>query len=270
MFKTRLISGIMMIAVAYFVIYRGGVPLVLTLLMLSAAGMMELHKIDKKSINAVIIIELLSASAYYLILYINGFSILLQMPIIIGFLAICFVFVIKYPKMELKEITLGITGIIYLAVMLSYIYLLRSSKNGFIAVWLIFLGSWGADTCAYCVGMLIGKKRLAPVLSPKKSVEGAVGGVIGSVVLSLIYAVIFNRLGNLDSKYIYIYPIVAFMASIVSIYGDLFASGIKRKYNIKDYGKLIPGHGGVLDRFDSVIFTAPIVYYSLMLLNIFF
>lgn len=270
MFKTRLISGIVMISIAYFAVRQGGAILILILLLLSVAGMIELHKIDKKNMDSIIFIELITALSYYIILYINGFSILLQIPVIIGFLAICFVFVIKYPKIELKEITLGIVGIIYLPIMLSYIYVLRGLENGFICVWLIFLGSWGADTCAYCVGMLIGKKKLAPVLSPKKSVEGAVGGIIGSVILSLIYAVIFNKLGYLDLKHIYIYPIVAFFASIVSIYGDLFASGIKRKYNIKDYGKLIPGHGGVLDRFDSVIFVAPIVYYALMLLDILF
>ncbi len=267
MFKTRLISGAVLLIIAYFSLCQNGVLLALILLLLSVAGMIELYKIDKPSTNTVMFIGLITASAYYVILYMNGFSILLQMPVVIGFLAISFVFVIKYPKIELKDITLGIVGIIYLPVMLSYIYVLRNLENGFISVWLIFFGSWGADTCAYCVGMLIGKKKLAPVLSPKKSVEGAVGGVMGAAVLSLIYAVIFNRLGYLNFKYIYVYPAVSFCAAIISIYGDLFASGIKRKYNIKDYSNLIPGHGGVLDRFDSVIFVAPVVYYTLKTLE---
>lgn len=270
MFKTRLISGIIMVIIAYGSISRNGIYLAIMLLLLSMIGMGELYKIESSADPIIFCIACATSIAYYAILYLNGFSISLLTPIVIGFLVMAFVFVIKYPKLELHEITLGCMIIIYIPVMLSFIYSLRNTENGIISVWLIFLGAWGADTCAYCAGMLFGKHKMAPVLSPKKSVEGAIGGILGSALLSLAYAMIFNRLGYLDSKFIYIYPIAAFFAAIISIFGDLFASAIKRKYGIKDYGKLIPGHGGVLDRFDSIIFVAPIIYYVLDGLKIVF
>jgi phosphatidate cytidylyltransferase len=121
-------------------------------------------------------------------------------------------------------------------------------------VWLIFLCSWGCDTCAYCVGMLIGKHKMAPVLSPKKSVEGAVGGVAGAALLGALYAL---ATGGLVLEY----ALICAVGALISMVGDLAASAVKRNQNIKDYGTLIPGHGGILDRFDSVIFTAPVIYY---------
>ena len=129
-----------------------------------------------------------------------------------------------------------------------------------------FLSSWGCDTCAYCVGMLIGKHKMAPVLSPKKSVEGGVGGVIGAALLGLLYAFAMNHWGNAGLDPVFC-AITCGVGGIISQIGDLAASAIKRNYEIKDYGKLIPGHGGILDRFDSVIFTAPVIFIlSLVLL----
>ena len=145
-------------------------------------------------------------------------------------------------------------GVIYVAVMLSFIYLTRNLPDGKFLVWLIFLCSWGCDTCAYCVGMLIGKHKMAPVLSPKKSIEGAVGGVAGAALLGVIYATATH--GKMAE-----YAVICAVGALISMVGDLAASAIKRNQNIKDYGKLIPGHGGILDRFDSVIITAPVIYY---------
>ena len=127
-------------------------------------------------------------------------------------------------------------------------------------VWLIFLCSWGCDTCAYCVGVLIGKHKMAPVLSPKKSIEGAVGGVLGAALLGAIYAAATGAYNPNPAHTPLIYAIICGVGALVSMVGDLAASAIKRQENIKDYGTLIPGHGGILDRFDSVIFTAPVIY----------
>ena len=143
--------------------------------------------------------------------------------------------------------------------MLSFILLTRNLENGHLLVWLIFFCSWGCDTCAYCVGVLIGKHKMAPVLSPKKSVEGAVGGVVGAILLGIIYAAA-TKGGMVE------YAIICGVGALISMVGDLAASAIKRNQGIKDYGKLIPGHGGILDRFDSVIFTAPIIYFLSVLL----
>jgi phosphatidate cytidylyltransferase len=128
-------------------------------------------------------------------------------------------------------------------------------------VWLIFIGAWGSDTCAYAVGMLLGKHKIVPKLSPKKTVEGCIGGVIGAALLGYLYALFLgDKIVGLANPRI-IFAIIGASASVISQFGDLAASAIKRNYDIKDYGRLIPGHGGILDRFDSIIFTAPIVYY---------
>ena len=134
-------------------------------------------------------------------------------------------------------------------------------------MWLIFLSSWGCDTCAYCSGMLLGKHKLAPVLSPKKSIEGAIGGTLGSAILGLIYAWIFgSRMHGIEEPVIAC-TVACAIAAVISQIGDLAASAIKRNHKVKDYGHIIPGHGGILDRFDSMIFTAPAIYFVLTFLG---
>ena len=176
------------------------------------------------------------------------------MAIIISMILILFVYVFGYPKYHAEQVMAAFFGVVYVAVMLSFIYLTRSLPDGKFLVWLIFLCSWGCDTCAYCVGMLIGKHKMAPVLSPKKSIEGAGGGVAGAALLGVIYAAATQ--GKMAE-----YALICAVGALISMVGDLAASAIKRNQNIKDYGKLIPGHGGILDRFDSVIITAPVIYY---------
>ena len=164
------------------------------------------------------------------------------------------VYVFTYPIFTAEQVMAVFFGFFYVSVMLSYVYQTRMLAEGAVLVWLIFLSSWGCDTCAYCVGMLIGKHKMAPVLSPKKSIEGAVGGVVGAALLGVIYAVATHG-AMLE------YAVICGVGALISMVGDLAASAIKRNQGIKDYGKLIPGHGGILDRFDSVIFTAPVIYY---------
>ena len=108
---------------------------------------------------------------------------------------------------------------------------------------------------------MIGKHKMAPRLSPKKSVEGAVGGVLGAALLTILYAWIFQEQMKLNINYMFMLAGISAIGAGISMIGDLAASAIKRNYDIKDYGKLIPGHGGILDRFDSVIFTAPCIYF---------
>ena len=185
-----------------------------------------------------------------------------SMMFVMALLIVCMcVFVFGYPKFHANQIIAAFFGVFYVAVMLSCIYETRSLEGGKYLVWLIFLCSWGCDTCAYCVGMLFGKHKMAPVLSPKKSVEGAVGGVIGAALLTIIYGFLFRGSMDVDVPYIFMMAGICAAGALISMVGDLAASAIKRNFEIKDYGKLIPGHGGILDRFDSVIFTAPIIYY---------
>ena len=128
--------------------------------------------------------------------------------------------------------------------------------------------TWGGDTCAYFAGRAFGKHKLCPVVSPKKTVEGAVGGVLGTmafgVIITLVYSVAANRMeaftrSNIGVSMYVIIALLGCVAAVLGIYGDLFASVVKRQCGIKDYGTIFPGHGGILDRFDSVMFIAPFV-----------
>ena len=256
MFKTRLISGIVLVIIALATIISGSWILFFTLLAVSLIGMRELYKVMKVSDEHVTVLELvgyLGAVLYYIAMKAD-FGNYGTMAIIISMILILFVYVFGYPKYHAEQVMAAFFGVVYVAVMLSFIYLTRSLPDGKFLVWLIFLCSWGCDTCAYCVGMLIGKHKMAPVLSPKKSIEGAVGGVAGAALLGVIYAAATQ--GKMAE-----YALICAVGALISMVGDLAASAIKRNQNIKDDGKLIPGHGGILDRFDSVIITAPVIYY---------
>ena len=256
MFKTRLISGILLVIAALLTFISGGYVLFFTLVCISLIGMQELYKamgVHGESTGLLEIIGYLGAILYYVSLLL-GFESYGLMTVLVSLILIMFVYVFTYPKYNAHQIMSAFFGVVYVAVMLSFILLTRNLPDGKFIVWLIFLCSWGCDTCAYCVGMLIGKHKMAPVLSPKKSVEGGIGGVVGAGLLGVIYAAAIQ--GPMVE-----YAVICGIGALISMVGDLAASAIKRNQGIKDYGKLIPGHGGILDRFDSVIFTAPVIYY---------
>lgn len=129
-------------------------------------------------------------------------------------------------------------------------------------IWIVVIAAFGSDIFAYFTGYFLGKHKMAPNLSPKKTIEGAVGGLVGSSLLSFLFGLLFMKNSGLDNA-----PLICLVLGLVGgaagMAGDLTASMFKRKMGIKDYGNLIPGHGGILDRFDSVIFVAPVVYYAI-------
>ncbi len=188
----------------------------------------------------------------------------LTIPIMILYLlAILTLYVFRFPKYHDKEIMAAFMSFFYVSVMLSFVYKLRTMYEGGYFIVLVFICSWGNDTLAYCAGRLFGKHKMSPELSPKKTVEGLIGGILGSGLLGVIYGFFLNgRVEQFNNVNIYITLfIVCALGAIPAVIGDLAASAIKRNNDVKDYGTLIPGHGGVLDRFDSMIFTAPIIYY---------
>lgn len=264
MFKTRLLSGIILIILAIVTIGYGGLLLIFTLCAISLIGMYELYRVFSIQWSPLGVLGYLSCIALYLY-YAIQYEIwpvnLLPFMVILTILCLaCFVFL--YPKYRVSSVAIVLFSFVYIAVMLSFIYLLRSIQiTGPYIVWLVFLCSWGCDTCAYCAGRLFGKHKMAPVLSPKKSIEGAVGGVIGTLILTGIFIAVFRDTLAKSSVEVVFILIASGLGALVSMVGDLAASAIKRNYDIKDYGTLIPGHGGILDRFDSVIIVSPIVYY---------
>ena len=132
-------------------------------------------------------------------------------------------------------------------------------ENGKILLWYVIFAGWGTDVFAYFVGKYFGTHKFSKI-SPNKTIEGCIGGTIGSAVLILIYTIICNNVFNLNINYIAI-TFMAIILSIIGQIGDLAASSIKRYVGIKDFSHLIPGHGGMLDRIDSLIFIAPFAYF---------
>jgi len=267
MFRTRVLSGIIILALTITIVVLGGNILFASLFFISLIGMMELYRIERINKKLPGILGYIAGATFYFLIYFN-----LQqyqtMLFIIFLMFLMFAYVFGFPKFSTEQIAVAFLGLFYVSIMLSYIYQVRMLDNGELIVWLIFIGAWGSDTCAYAVGVLFGKHKIVPKLSPKKSLEGCIGGVVGAAFIGVIYAAIFhNRLVGVTNPEL-LFGIIGAASSIISQIGDLAASAIKRNHEIKDYGTLIPGHGGILDRFDSIIFTAPMVYYlAVMLLS---
>ncbi|EET58805.1 phosphatidate cytidylyltransferase [Marvinbryantia formatexigens DSM 14469] len=262
MFAVRLRSSIIIMAVALLTIIPGGYVLWGTALTVSLIGLGELYRavgVWKKNDMGLALTGILAAAFYYVLLLL-GLEEYSTIYLVFAMAAILAVYVFTFPRYRAEQAMAAFFGIVYVCVMLSYIYLTRRMEDGAFLVWLIFICSWGCDTCAYCVGILIGKHKMSPVLSPKKSVEGAVGGVLGAALLGAIYAAIVGAHLEAENPVIS-YAVICAAGALISMIGDLAASAIKRNHDIKDYGTLIPGHGGILDRFDSVIFTAPVIYF---------
>ena len=258
-FLERLVSGIFLVLIAIVTIVTGKDVLLGTVTAISLIGLFELLRVFKLQWTVPGFISYLAAVAYYALVRLD-YGKYLVVLMIVFLICLMAAYVFTFPRFKADEMMVCFFGLFYVVIMLSYIYQVRMMADGAYIVWLIFLCSWGCDTCAYLVGVMFGKHKMAPVLSPKKSIEGGIGGVIGAALLGLLYATIFeSKISVSDPKMIF--PIVCAVGGVISQIGDLTASGIKRNHEIKDYSKLIPGHGGILDRFDSVIITAPIIYY---------
>ena len=295
MFFTRLGSGILLVALALVFIITGGPVFAAVLCLISLTAYRELGKAvgfiaEDKTKRALEYTGMILTVIYYAWIY---FSMVylprilysafeshrvitvetimyrgLTIGIALTFITYLFVYVFRFPNYHAKDVMMSFFSFLYGPVMLSLLYLIREGFSyGKYFIWLVFLCSWGSDTCAYAVGVLFGKHKMTPKLSPKKSVEGAVGGIVGAALLFVLYKYLLERYGGIRFD-INIVVVMAFGAvgAFVSMIGDLAASAIKRDYDIKDYGKLIPGHGGIMDRFDSVIITAPIIFAGLTLM----
>ena len=263
-FFTRLISGIILVALILVTIIPGGNILFVANLLISVVGVYELYKVLGIEKNSLGITGYIAVLAYYAVLYFDKKE---YMMILMVVFLMCLLaqYVFMFPKYKTEQISNAIMSMLYAGVMLSYLYSVREGNNGAYTVWLIFLCSWGSDTCAYLAGVAFGKHKMAPVLSPKKSVEGAVGGVVGAAALGAIYATIFSSNITMSINPVAGFAIICAVGALISMVGDLAASAIKRNHDIKDYGKLIPGHGGIMDRFDSVIYVAPVIWILLQI-----
>lgn len=283
MFRTRLISGIILVVIALATVMSGGLVLAAVLCIISLIAFRELTKAcgvnpgDRRfgapELAGMVMTVLYYGTLYAVLNQMEGMKILdavypvVLAAVVLTMLVLLFTYVFAFPKYKAEQIFASMFAFLYAPLMLSFIYLIREGfAQGNYLVWFIFLCSWGSDTCAYAVGVLIGRHKMTPKLSPKKSVEGAVGGVVGAALLFVLYTYLaINRYTDASLSLVLAASLGA-AGALASMVGDLAASAIKRDHNIKDYGKLIPGHGGIMDRFDSVIVTAPLIFIGLALI----
>lgn len=264
MFVTRLISGIVLLAlIGAGIIIGGPIWLVFTGL-LSLIATYELFRTLQLDKSVMMYMAFLADIALYVLLYTDHAEFIIAASVLY-FILLMAVYVIRWPKYTVTDISYSFFSFAYAGLSLSYIYQVRSAANGIVFMWLIFISSWGSDTCAYVVGKLFGKHKVPSTLSPKKTIEGCIGGVLGSVLIAVLYGLyVYNAIDSSITYYI-VFPVICMFGAVFSQIGDLAASAVKRNMDIKDYGRLIPGHGGIMDRFDSVIFIAPIIFYLMTL-----
>ncbi|SHG93458.1 phosphatidate cytidylyltransferase [Tepidibacter thalassicus] len=251
----RILSSIILLPLLIFILINGGIPLYLGVLIVSLIALKEFYDAFKeKNLNSVNVLGYILCLIFFIFSvlkfsneYLLGLSFIL-------FLVACILIVLR--KYNIMDMSITFLGILYIPYLLNHIVLI-SKLSDYEYVWLVFIIAWMTDTFAYFSGYFFGKNKLIPEVSPKKTVEGSIGGILGSS----LSCVLFGSLFNLNLLHM---AVIGLIGSIIAQFGDLFASSIKRFLGIKDYGKLIPGHGGILDRFDSIIFTAPFVYYYIL------
>lgn len=245
----RVISAIVGIILLLIIINQGGIYLNTGVLIISLIGLREFYIAVKKiDINPLSYIGYLCTILFFLSNFYTNIDIILGLT----FSIISSLTVYLFSKeLRLKDIGVTIAGILYIPLLFSFI----NKLDGNIYIWLIFIVSFGTDTFAYLGGRFFGKRKLWPEISPNKTIEGSISGIIGSTLLTIIYSFFIKQ------HPIYLVALSAIPVSIFCQIGDLIASKIKRTVKLKDYGNIMPGHGGVLDRFDSIILGAPLIYY---------
>ncbi len=250
----RTITGVLVLIASIFLTYKGSFYLLGFLLFLSNIGLYELNIVFKK---------LGYSQNLSLLLIINSiimvFAMFKNMPAIMGiimcFAMISFISYVFLEKGKLEDVLGQVFSLVYITISFSLMFFLEGTYY----IWLVYISAWGTDTLAYVFGSLFGKHKLIPKVSPKKTVEGALGGMIGAGLISLLFGKFIN------STDILLFIIFGMVGSIVGQTGDLCASKLKRLSGLKDYGSIFLGHGGVLDRFDSILFTIPYVFIIYLL-----
>lgn len=188
-------------------------------------------------------------------------GVLLPISIIILFIYV----IVTNLKRNIKDIAITFFGIFYIVIFLMYISVIREDlQNGAFLIWYVFFTAWGTDISAYIIGKCLGKHHFTQI-SPNKTIEGCIGGIFGAILLTTLYTVACQFIFHIQFPYLSMICI-CFVLSLLSQIGDLAASSIKRYTGIKDFSNLIPGHGGMLDRIDSIIFIAPFAYFLFMLI----
>lgn len=272
--KVRIISAAVAIALLAVIVYLGGQAIGTAVFVIALIGMFEFYRALEKggykpvyaagyisclpllyiafsgvlqnAAGAAALLSTLAAGAFFLLIILFG------------------LLIFSNGKYTVSDISVTLFGIIYVSFLFSFISITRNMENGYLNIWLIFIGAWATDIFAYFTGVSFGKTKILPKISPHKSLEGSIGGVAGCIIVMAAFGLYFQTAFDVP---LYHFAILGVLCGMVSQVGDWAASAVKRAMGIKDYGRIMPGHGGVLDRLDSAMFVAPVVYFYI---NMFF
>ena len=250
--------GAIVIAPLLIFVLLGGLPLKLFTIALSVCGLYEFYNALKTNeIKSIPIISYILLIVYYA--FNNDFE--KMMYILVMAMVIALIIPIIDLKYSFVDVAITFLGFIYVVILFSFIPLVNEKVGGQYLVWLIFIGSWLSDTVAYYFGRFLGKHKLCPKVSPKKTIEGSIGGFLGATLGCGLFGIAVSA--YVPQVNIIHFFLIGALCGIMGQFGDLVASSIKRFVGLKDYSNLIPGHGGILDRFDSILFNAVVVFYYL-------
>ena len=264
--KTRIITALVLIPLLVAVLLSNIYIISGAVAIISVMGLFEFYKATGLNKHkAMCLVGYIAAVFICLRTYI---PIQMYMPTFYAGLFVIFCIMLKNHKTtDVHDAGVLIFSLAYIPFLLSTLIDIKGLQNGTLLLWVVFIGAFATDTFAYFAGVFLGKHKLCPEISPKKTIEGSVGGTAGCIALLMLYGLLLEKQFKIDVSYIKI-AVLGILVSPVSQIGDLTASIIKRKFGIKDYGNLFPGHGGILDRLDSVIAVAPLVYIYLSAVGI--
>jgi len=253
MLKKRFVTASIGVILILLVCYFGSIYIVASIGLLSILGIYEYCRmLENKNYHPPYYLTIgAGIAATLLVAY--GFANYLLIFIIVVFLLFCIYKLLRHTSWA--ELLISYIGTLYIGLGFGYLILLRLFALDWRFVLLAFVITWSTDTGAYFIGCHFGRHKLAPKISPKKTIEGAIGGLIVTLIVGWIYSLFF-----FDISIIRLLIFLA-MSSVIAQAGDLIESAIKRWAGVKDSGKILPGHGGVLDRFDSMLVVAPLVYF---------
>ncbi|MGM0470692.1 MAG: phosphatidate cytidylyltransferase [Bacillota bacterium] len=267
MLNKRIYSALIGIALLTFILKVGGLLFLAAVLVLAGTGLLEFYKFAAaKGVRPYKVVGIVTGLLLLVGIYLKTQGLIVNFNLYLGIISILYILLISNLfkqsldfQSAIIDTAVTMLGVLYVCGFFLYLILIYNFKLSGVdigkrLIWLPLLVTWATDTAAYFTGLNLGKNKLAPAISPKKTIEGAVGGLVGSLITVLIFGMwlplsLFERV------------ILGLLLGIVSQLGDLVESTFKRDAQIKDAGTIIPGHGGILDRFDSLLFVLPVTYY---------
>ena len=261
-FVKRALTVLVGLPAVSFVAYKGGTPLVVACGLIAVVGLWEFYRAFglPQSVQAV--------GFGFAILHfvaVGLFGVVIWETIVLCFASLAALSVLRYGSLSLQDAVMSLFGFLYVPFLLSFVVLVRNTYGGAFYVTVLFVACFGCDTFAYLTGSIIGKCRLKNTPSPSKTVEGTAGGILGAVLFAFLVPFSLMRLeigvfAGLNFEGLAFLTVITAAGASLSVFGDMFGSLIKRSTGIKDFGSIFPGHGGIMDRLDSVVLVAPFVY----------